>query len=41
MNFKGDQTLWENHVNYLKFYLNMVFTKVNLAGHTCMQNLEF
>jgi hypothetical protein len=24
-------------VNSLKFYLNMIFTNVNLVGHTCMQ----
>jgi hypothetical protein len=41
MNFKGVQTLWENLVNSIKFYLNMIFTKVNLVEHTCMQKLEF
>jgi hypothetical protein len=39
MNFKGFQTLWENLVNPLKFYLDLIFTKVNLVGHTFMQEI--
>jgi hypothetical protein len=27
-------------VNSLKFYLDLVFKKVNLVGHTCMQEIE-
>jgi hypothetical protein len=38
MNFKGVKPYGKNLVNSLKFYLNMVFTKVNLIGHTCVQN---
>jgi hypothetical protein len=37
MNFKRLQTLWENLVNSLKIYHDLIFTKVNLVGHTCMQ----
>jgi hypothetical protein len=37
MNFKGFKPCGKNLVNLLKFYLNMIFTKVNLVGHTCMQ----
>jgi hypothetical protein len=40
MNFKGIQTLWKNLVNSLKIYLNLFFTKVNLVGYTCIQDLE-
>jgi hypothetical protein len=37
MNFKGFQTLRaKNIVNSIKFYLNMIFTKVNLVGHTSL-----
>jgi hypothetical protein len=32
MNFKGVQTLWENLLNSLKLYLDMIFTKVNFSG---------
>jgi hypothetical protein len=38
MNFKGIQTLWENLVNSLKIYLDLIFRKVNLFGYTCMQD---
>jgi hypothetical protein len=36
MNFKGVQTLRKNLVNSLEIYLDLIFTKVNLVGHTCM-----
>jgi hypothetical protein len=39
MNFKGVQTLWENMVKSLKFYLDLVFKKLNLVWHTCMQEI--
>jgi hypothetical protein len=38
---KGFEPCEKNRVNSQKFYLNMVFTKVNLVRHTCMQKLEF
>jgi hypothetical protein len=37
MNFKEVYTLWEKSSNSLKIYLELIFIKVNLAGHTCMQ----
>jgi hypothetical protein len=40
MNFKGAQTLRENLVNSLKIYLDFIFTKMDLYGHTCMQEIE-
>jgi hypothetical protein len=40
MNFKAVQTLWKNMVNSLKFYLELIFTTMNLVGHTCMQDYE-
>jgi hypothetical protein len=39
MNFKGVQTSGKHLVNSLKFYLNLVFTKMNLVGHTCIQDI--
>jgi hypothetical protein len=39
MNFQGVKTLWENLVNSSKISLDMTFTKVNLVGHTCMQEI--
>jgi hypothetical protein len=30
----------KNLVNSLKFYPNLIFTTVNLVGHTCMQDYE-
>jgi hypothetical protein len=33
---KGFKPCGKKLINSLKFYLNMVFTKVNLVGHTCM-----
>jgi hypothetical protein len=36
MNFKGVQTFWENLINSPKFSLDLIFTKLNLVGHTCM-----
>jgi hypothetical protein len=30
----------KNLINSLKFYLDMIFMKVNLVGHTCMQEIE-
>jgi hypothetical protein len=35
---KGFKPCGKNLVNSLKFYPNKIFTKVNLVGHTCMQN---
>jgi hypothetical protein len=37
MNFKGVQTSWEKSD---KFSIGLIFTKVNLVGHTCMQDFE-
>jgi hypothetical protein len=34
---KGFKPYGKHLVNSLKFYLNMIFTKVNLGWHTCMQ----
>jgi hypothetical protein len=39
MNFKGVQNLRENLVKSLKFYTDLIFTKVNLVGHTCMKEM--
>jgi hypothetical protein len=36
MNFKTDLNLIENLINSPKFLLYFIFTKVNLAGITCM-----
>jgi hypothetical protein len=36
MNFKGIQSFWKNLINYSKFFLDLIFTKVNLVGYTCM-----
>jgi hypothetical protein len=36
---KGFKPCGENLVNSLKFYLDLVFGKVNLVGHTCMQEI--
>jgi hypothetical protein len=33
----GFITYGKNLVNSLKFYLNRIFTKLNLVGHTCLQ----
>jgi hypothetical protein len=38
MNFKGVQTLWENMGNFPKFYLDVLFTKVNLVAQSCMRD---
>jgi hypothetical protein len=40
MNFKRDLNLLENLINSPKFVLEMVFTKVNLVGITCVQDIE-
>jgi hypothetical protein len=40
LNFKGVETFGENLVNSLKIYLDLIFTNVNLVGHTCMQEIE-
>jgi hypothetical protein len=39
MNFKGVQTLLENLINLLKFYQDLILKKVNLDGHTYMQEI--
>jgi hypothetical protein len=39
MNFKGVQTLWEKYGKSLKMSLDIIFTKVKLVRHTCMQDL--
>jgi hypothetical protein len=39
MNFKGVQTFWENPRNSPKFCFDLVFTTVNLVGHTCMHGI--
>jgi hypothetical protein len=33
---KGFKPFWKNLINSLKFYLHMIFTKVNLVGYTYM-----
>jgi hypothetical protein len=40
MNFKRDLNLPENLVNSPKFFLDLIFTKVNLDGITYMQEFE-
>jgi dTDP-D-glucose 4,6-dehydratase len=40
MNFKRDSNLQENLVNSPKFLLDLIFTKLNLVGITCMQEFE-
>jgi hypothetical protein len=35
---KGFGPCGENLVNSLNIYLDLIFTKVNLVGHTCMQD---
>jgi hypothetical protein len=37
---KGFKPLRKNLVNSLKFYPYLIFTKVNLVGHTCMLEIE-
>jgi hypothetical protein len=34
MNFKGVQTFWGKSDKFFK--IDLIFTKVNLVGHTCM-----
>jgi hypothetical protein len=36
MNFRRDSNLLENLINSPKFLLNLIFTKMNLVGYTCM-----
>jgi hypothetical protein len=36
---KGFKPSGKNLVNSLKFYLGLIFTTVNLAVHTCMQEM--
>jgi hypothetical protein len=38
---KGFKSCRKNQVNSLKFYLNLIFTKVNLVWHTSMKKLVF
>jgi hypothetical protein len=40
LNFKRGLNLLKNMVNSLKFFLELLFTKVNLIGTTCMQECE-
>jgi hypothetical protein len=40
MNLKGYRPYGKNLVNSLKFHLDLIFTKVNLVGHTCMQEIR-
>jgi hypothetical protein len=40
MNFKGVQTFGENFGKFIKNYLNLMFTNVNLVGQSCMQENE-
>jgi hypothetical protein len=40
MNFKRDLNLLENLVNSPKFFLDLIFRKVNLVGITYMQEFE-
>jgi hypothetical protein len=37
LNFKRVKTSWKNLVNSLKFFLDLIFIKVNLVGITYMQ----
>jgi hypothetical protein len=37
MNFKGFQTFWENLRNSPKYPFDLILTKLNLVGHSCMQ----
>jgi hypothetical protein len=39
MNFKGVQTLCKKSGKFPKIYLDLIFTKVNLVGHTCMKEI--
>jgi hypothetical protein len=39
LNFKRVQTMWEKSGKLTKKSLNLVFTKVNLVGHTYRQDL--
>jgi hypothetical protein len=39
-NFKRDLNLLKNLINSPKFLLDLIFTKVNLVGITCMQDIE-
>jgi hypothetical protein len=40
MNFKGVKPSREKPINSPKFPLDLIFTKVNLDGHRCMQEFE-
>jgi hypothetical protein len=40
MNFKMDLNPLKNLINSPKFLLDFIFTKVNLVGITCMQDIE-
>jgi hypothetical protein len=40
MNFKGVKTLWEIYGKFIKNYLDLTFTNMNLVGHTYMQEIE-
>jgi hypothetical protein len=37
---KGFKPWEKNLINFLKIYLELIFTKVNSVGHTCMQENE-
>jgi hypothetical protein len=37
--FMGFKPCRKNLVNSLKFYIDLIFTKVNLVEHTCMQEI--
>jgi hypothetical protein len=38
---KGFKPCGKNLINSLKFYLDLIFIKINLVGHTCMQYIGF
>jgi hypothetical protein len=40
MNFKGVQTLWEKYGKFTKNYIDLIFTNVNLVGHTYIQEYD-
>jgi hypothetical protein len=40
MNLKEFKPYGKNLVNSLKIYINLILTKVNLVGHSCMQEIE-
>jgi hypothetical protein len=37
---KGFKPFWKNMINSIKLYIHMLYLKVNLHWHTCIQILE-